>query len=312
MKPNPHHIRIISRCAFLLVFVCSVNFPNFLAGESIITELSSLSLQNPVVKQIRAEVGKTAYAVKSRREAGNMPELKFYRYRVSRGDTFWTVLSAVSSDIDTLMSVNGLGSPEDIEPGKVLYIPNMRGIVFRNSKKAGAEQIANAFKIPREYILRANGNSIEGKEYLFIPMAKLSSVERSLFLGTGFVNPLRDAQKTSGFGMRRDPFTHHMSFHGGIDLACRPGTKVYAARSGVVTFAGYKGNYGFAVEVSHSHGYSSIYGHLSRIYVRPGAEVNTGTVLGLSGNTGRSTGPHLHFEVRRRATPVSPNILSRQ
>ncbi len=311
MKPRPYMSKL-AFCAFCLALVYSINFPDSLAGESTIAELSNLSLQNPLLKQIRTDVGKTAYAVKSRRGVENMPKLTFYRYRVSRGDTFWTVLTATSSDIDTLMSVNGLGSPEDIEPGKTIYIPNMRGIIFRNSKKAGVEQIAQAFKIPPEYILRANGNSIQDKEYLFIPMTKLSSVERSLFLGTGFVNPLRDAQKTSGFGMRRDPFTHHMRFHGGIDLACRPGTKVYAARSGVVTFAGYKGNYGFAVEVTHSHGYTSIYGHLSRIFVRPGSEVNTGTVLGLSGNTGRSTGPHLHFEVRRRATPVSPNILSRQ
>ncbi len=311
MKSRPY-MQKLAFCAFWLALVYSINFPDSLAGESTIAELSNLSLQNPLLKQIRTDVGKTVHTVKSRRGVENMPELKFYRYRVSRGDTFWTVLTATSSDIDTLMSVNGLGSPEDVEVGKALYIPNMRGIVFHNSKKAGVEQIAYAFKIPSEYILRANGNSIQDKEYLFIPMAKLSTVERSLFLGIGFVNPLRDAQKTSGFGMRRDPFTHHMRFHGGIDLACRPGTKVYAARSGVVTFAGYKGNYGFAVEVSHSHGYSSIYGHLSRIFVRPGLEVNTGTVLGLSGNTGRSTGPHLHFEVRRRATPVSPNILSRQ
>lgn len=311
MKPRLYIQKIVN-CAVFLAFVSSPNFSDSLAGESIIIELPSLALQNPTLKQIRADAGKAVYAVKSRRGVESMPELKIYRYRVLRGDTFWKILSATSSDIDTLMSINGLGSPEDVEPGKIIYIPNMRGIVFRNSKKAGVEQIANAFKIPTEYILRANKNFIEGKEYLFIPMAKLSSVERSLFLGIGFVNPLRDSQKTSGFGMRRDPFTRHMSFHGGIDLACRPGTKVYAARSGVVTFAGYKGNYGFAVEVSHSHGYSSIYGHLSRIYVRPGAEVNTGTVLGLSGNTGRSTGPHLHFEVRRRTSPVNPNILSRQ
>lgn len=311
MKPDSF-MYISARVMLLLGLLCVFNFFSLNAAENVIYDLPGLSLQNPVLKQLRFDVGKTTFAIKSQRGAENMPELRIYRYKVSRGDTFWTILAATSSNIDTLMSLNGLGSPEDIEPGKILFIPNMRGIVFRNSKRAGIEQISAAFKIPAEYIRRANGTSIEGREYLFIPMAKLSSVERSLFLGTGFINPLRDAQKTSGFGMRRDPFTHHMRFHGGVDLACRPGTKIYAARSGVVTFAGYKGNYGFAVEVSHSHGYSSIYGHLSRIYVRPGTEVNTDTILGLSGNTGRSTGPHLHFEVRRRATPINPNILSRQ
>jgi murein DD-endopeptidase MepM/ murein hydrolase activator NlpD len=298
--------------AMLLFCMCMMLFPSMLSAENAIGELSSLTLQNPVLKQLRTDVAKTTYTIKSLRGAMNMPELQVYRYKVAKGDTFWTILSATSSNIDTLMSLNGLGSPEDIQPGKTIFIPNMRGIVFHNSKRAGLEQISSAFKIPSEYILRANGNSIAGKEYLFIPLAKLSSVERSLFLGTGFVNPLRDAKKTSGFGLRRDPITHHMRFHGGIDLACNPGTKVYAARSGVVTFAGYKGNYGFAVEVSHSHGYSSIYGHLSKIHVRPGTEVNTNTILGLSGNTGRSTGPHLHFEVRRRAHPINPNMLSRQ
>ncbi|MCX7678001.1 MAG: M23 family metallopeptidase [Spirochaetes bacterium] len=288
--------------------------PMPLEANDCIPTLPSLDRHNPILKEIRTDINKTIYAIKSARPIETMPSLKIFRYKIEKGDTFWSILTATGLDIDTIVSLNCIGSADEIEAGKTIFIPNMRGIVFRNAKNASLHHIAAAFKIAPEYLARANGGSLEEisqKEYLFIPLGKLSSVERSLFLGTGFLNPLRDSQKTSDFGMRRDPFTHRRQFHGGIDLACKVGSKVYAARSGVVTFAGYKNNYGFVVEVSHSHGYRSIYGHLSKIFVSPGKTVTPHTVLGLSGNTGRSTGPHLHFEVRRNASPINPLVLTR-
>ncbi len=277
-----------------------------------ISVLGSTALSDPVIKEIREDVRRTIYVVQSWKDPSLLPELKFYAYRIGKDDTFWKIMANTSSNIDTLMTVNGLGTSADIVPGRTIYVPNMRGIIFHNKSGAQVEHLARAFKVGAHYILQANGNSIRGKEYIFIPGAGISTIERSLFLGTGFITPLVNARKTSGFGLRRDPFTREIRFHGGVDLACRPGTKIYAARSGVVCATGYKGGYGLTVEVAHSHGYKSIYGHLSRIHVRPDQRVTTTTLLGLSGNTGRSTGPHLHFEVRRNSRPVNPFVLSRQ
>ncbi len=281
-------------------------------GNSGILELNSIDTTNPVIKSIRGDIRRSIYVIKSGKDPIQLPELKFYRYRVKKDDTFWKILAGTSSDMDTLISVNNLTSSLDITPGREIYIPNMRGIIFSNGNNTPPGAVANAFKLSERYLLRANNGSIKGKNHIFIPLAKMSSVEKTLFMGTGFISPLREVRKTSGFGTRRDPFTRELKFHGGIDLACRPGTKIYAARSGRVSHVGYKGGYGLTVEVSHSHGYYSIYGHLSRILVRRGMSVNTGTILGLSGNTGRSTGPHLHFEVRRNSRPLNPYVLNRQ
>ena len=134
-------------------------------------------------------------------------------------------------------------------------------------------------------------------------------MERSLFLGTGFGNPLKGGKKTSGFGTRRDPFSNRMEFHRGIDIACEPGTPIHAARKGTVVSCGYEGGYGLLVVIRHSHDYYSYYGHLSRIRVKQGDQVNAGDLIALSGNTGRSTGPHLHFEVRKGEKAINPGIL---
>lgn len=295
----------------LCIIIAATALP---AGAETLTihTLTGTGLENPQIKEIRDDVRRAVYVIKSRKSPALLPELKFYKYRVGRDDTFWKILSSTSSNIDTLMTVNSLGSAGDAAPGRTIFIPNMRGIIFHNGRNTPVEHLAKAFKVPGEYILRANGGSVEGKSHIFIPQAGVSTIERSLFLGTGFITPLGETRKTSGFGIRRDPFTRDFKFHGGIDLACRPGTRVFAARTGVVTYTGYKGGYGRTVEISHSHGYYSIYGHLSRITVRKGATVSTNTVIGLSGNTGRSTGPHLHFEVRRNSRPVNPYVLSRQ
>jgi murein DD-endopeptidase MepM/ murein hydrolase activator NlpD len=302
----------IAKTLTALCVITAVAPPGAGANTLSIDTLSSTSLENPQIREIRNDVRRAAYVIKSRKSPALLPELKFYKYRVGRDDTFWKILTGTSSNIDTLMTVNSMGSAADASPGRTIFIPNMRGIIFHNRRNTPVEHLAGAFKIPGDYILRANGGSVEGKSHIFIPLAGVSTIERSLFLGTGFITPLGEMRKTSGFGMRRDPFTRDFKFHGGIDLACRPGTRVFAARSGVVTYTGYKGGYGRTVEISHSHGYYSIYGHLSRIAVRKGSTVNTNTVIGLSGNTGRSTGPHLHFEVRRNSRPVNPYVLSRQ
>jgi murein DD-endopeptidase MepM/ murein hydrolase activator NlpD len=107
----------------------------------------------------------------------------------------------------------------------------------------------------------------------------------------------RQAHRSSGFGPRLDPFTGLYSFHPGLDFSGPPGTAIMATAPGYVVFAGYDGSYGNMVEVDHGFGIHTRYAHLSGILVSTGARVASGGIIGRLGTTGRSTGPHLHYEV---------------
>lgn len=118
--------------------------------------------------------------------------------------------------------------------------------------------------------------------------------------------PLTSVRVTSGFGRRTDPFLGRPATHTGIDLSAYSGTEVFATGAGRVTFAGSNGGYGRMVEIDHGDGLSTRFAHLSSISVRVGETVGIGTIIGRSGSTGRSTGPHLHYEVRRNGQAVDP------
>ncbi|MEP7241224.1 MAG: M23 family metallopeptidase [Devosia sp.] len=111
---------------------------------------------------------------------------------------------------------------------------------------------------------------------------------------------------SSTFGNRTDPFTGRLAFHSGIDFAAPQGTTVMAAGSGKVTFVGQISGYGNAVEITHVGGIITLYGHLSAFLVKQGDMVGTGDPIARVGSTGRSTGPHLHFEVRRADDAINP------
>lgn len=114
------------------------------------------------------------------------------------------------------------------------------------------------------------------------------------------------AQISSGFGMRTDPFTGRLAFHQGVDLATEPGATIYPVQAGTVKFAGYDSGYGKMVIVQHDNGLESVYGHNAANLVKKGDKVTTETPLGQVGTTGRSTGPHVHLEVRKNSIPVNP------
>ena len=109
--------------------------------------------------------------------------------------------------------------------------------------------------------------------------------------------PIHDYRVTSGFGPRLDPFKKRAAFHAGVDFGTAAGTPVYATLSGTITRSGYKGPYGLVVEIDHGNGFRSRYGHLARSRVRRGQAVEFQQHIADAGNSGRSTGPHLHYEV---------------
>ena len=120
--------------------------------------------------------------------------------------------------------------------------------------------------------------------------------------------PVSGARITSGFGMRRHPILGYSKMHTGVDFGAPRGTPIHAAGNGVVTYAAWRGGYGRAVMIRHDNGYTTLYAHQSRIArgIRKGVRVRQGQVIGYVGSTGRSTGPHLHFEVRINNRPVNP------
>ena len=123
--------------------------------------------------------------------------------------------------------------------------------------------------------------------------------------------PLRGGL-SSAFGPRLSPWSRQPEFHSGVDLAVMPGTPVSATAPGIVKVAGPAEGYGVAVYLDHGHGIETRYGHLQKAGVTRGQRVERGDVVGLSGNTGRSTGPHLHYEVLMNGRPVDPRRLAKE
>ena len=118
--------------------------------------------------------------------------------------------------------------------------------------------------------------------------------------------PLEQARVSSSYGMRDHPVLRKRARHNGIDLAAPSGTPIYATADGIVERANYFGSYGNYIQIGHGNAIETRFAHLSRIVVKDGAQVRKGDLIGFVGSTGRSTGPHLHYEVRIDGNPVDP------
>jgi murein DD-endopeptidase MepM/ murein hydrolase activator NlpD len=118
--------------------------------------------------------------------------------------------------------------------------------------------------------------------------------------------PVDDISLTSNFGVRADPFNGHRRMHQGVDIPGAIGTPIYATADGVISRAQWAGGYGNLVEINHGNGLQTRYGHLSKLIAEPNQRVVRGQLIGLMGSTGRSTGSHLHYEVRIAGAAVNP------
>lgn len=143
------------------------------------------------------------------------------------------------------------------------------------------------------------------KEQSVIDLWESLSERQSLLNATPNMKPAK-GWITSRFGYRISPFSGKSALHAGLDIAAAPGSPVYAPADGVVVFASYDESYGKLISVDYGYGVTTRFAHLSQIYVQVGQRVNKWDVVGAVGNTGRSTGPHLHYEVRINGTPVDP------
>lgn len=141
---------------------------------------------------------------------------------------------------------------------------------------------------------------------LFQTWKQLDSDQPQGMIAIPSVQPVQKLSFSSNFGIRSDPFHGTARMHAGVDIPGPTGTPIYATADGVVAHAERQGGYGNMVELDHGKGIATRYGHLSKILVAPGAAVHRGDLIALMGSTGRSTGPHLHYEVRIDGHAVNP------
>jgi len=140
-----------------------------------------------------------------------------------------------------------------------------------------------------------------------VKQEKVSAIQKALLLNSiPNGKPLNYRRIASPFGYRIHPVTHKNTFHAGLDLPAKYGTPIYAPASGVVVYAGKKGAYGNFMLIAHSYGFKTAYGHLSKFAVKSGDYVTKGQKIAYVGSTGRSTGPHLHYEIRYLTKWVDP------
>ncbi|MFA5518590.1 MAG: M23 family metallopeptidase [Spirochaetota bacterium] len=240
-------------------------------------------------------------------QKNNDEKLKIQTHNVKRGENLSIIAKKYGVSIDTICGSNNLRSYDFINEGAELRIPNKDGILYNMKEGNNLINLATKYKIPADKILAQNDfvnpDFIKPGELVFIPDAKPQNIIQ------GFLWPVPSKRITSAYGWRRNPFSrNHREFHKGIDIAARY-SWVKASRFGRITFAGWMGGYGNAIIIAHPGGYKTLYAHLSRISVRNGQYVKQGQVIAQSGNTGRSTGPHLHFEIIKNGKHQNPRVL---
>lgn len=141
---------------------------------------------------------------------------------------------------------------------------------------------------------------------MFESWTRLDKAHATAVIAIPSQKPLREVVISSSFGVRSDPFRSTAAMHAGVDMQGAVGTPVFATADGVVLRAEWSGGYGNLVEIDHGKGIATRYGHLSQIVVQANARVKRGDLIGLMGSTGRSTGSHLHYEVRIDGRAVNP------
>ncbi len=233
-------------------------------------------------------------------------------------------VSDSSQEADELIGMIRASFPEAeglarVEARQLAFVERLTRYADQRARRA--EQAIRTLGLDPRRVVEANDVGIGGPleqlsteadgsldprfERLGASLARLSALERGLD-GIPQVMPAAQGSMSSGFGYRRDPFTGGAAMHKGLDFRAPYGSPIYAAADGVVSFVGGKSGYGKTVEINHGSGMTTLYAHMSGFDARPGMRVSAGQIIGRIGNSGRSTGPHLHFEVHINGRAVNP------
>jgi len=234
-------------------------------------------------------------------------------YRVVKGDTISEIAASYGVTTDSIVTFNGITNARTLSIGKYLKVPSLNGILYSAKEGDTAASLAEAYGISADRIKELNNlddEPVSKGHKLFLPDARLSSWVLREISGDLFSWPVR-GWVTSWYGWRNDPFTGARAFHTGIDIGAAHGSSVRAAMEGRVSQTGYSAILGNFVMLTHHSGYSTVYAHLSAILVRTGSRVAMGAAIGRVGSTGYSTGPHLHFTIRKNGQTINPMTMLR-
>jgi murein DD-endopeptidase MepM/ murein hydrolase activator NlpD len=240
-----------------------------------------------------------------------METFSWLNYTIKRGDSVSKIAVKYGISMDAIIASNGITNVKRLSEGQMIKVPNMDGIPYTVKKGDTLLKISTAMKVPLAAILDANdvqSDTITPGTVLFIPGARMRTEDLKLALGEFFIYPIR-GRLTSPFGWRNDPISGVKRYHAALDMAAAIGTPVKAAMDGQVTTVGFNGTYGKFIILSHSNGFQSMYAHLSVTSVTQGTKVGQGAKIGEVGNTGYSTGPHLHFAVFKNGRAIDPRDL---
>ncbi|PZO39590.1 MAG: metalloendopeptidase [Pseudanabaena frigida] len=248
-------------------------------------------------------------AAKEAEELCGKPTLDdLLQHKVKQGETLEAIAKQYQLKTATLMGLNPEVRNGEVQVGQTLSIPPIDGLTYRFKNDENYTIVAKKYNIRADVLFERNGCQRRPK-VVFVPGAiwKPEALPFNSAIARGSENPSLIFQTggyplpysvpvTSNYGWRMNPVTTIWSFHSGIDLGAPLGTPVIAAKAGRVDFAGWGDGYGNLVEIDHGST-GTRYAHLEAIYVSQGQSVAQGQQIGIVGSTGRSTGPHLHFEI---------------
>ncbi len=292
----------------LFIFIIAIPLPQYSAAQSagnLYPVIERLDFTDLNYRQLQEDI---EFYYKAAGAGKELPPLLFYSYSVDSDINIFSISSQSGLTYETIATFNRISSTADNLENRTLLLPSQPGIFLPETPATDLEFIAMSWRAP---LLQDSYNvSVEGNNYFFFPGESFHNVERAFFLRILFANPLPEGIVTSKYGYRKSPFTGHNTFHNGIDIAAPEGTEVRSARDGIISLTGFNETYGNFIQISHSGGYETFYGHLNKIFVELHDKVNSTMIIAEVGSTGLSTGPHLHFEVRRDGRATDPSSLT--
>lgn len=295
---------------FILLFSFIFLFPLFSQSKKIkfenLPELTSLSPYNDIFKEYISIVDDN-YKLSIK---GESQLILFFSYTATKDFSKLSQISARTNILyDTLATLNNINEFTENLEGKTLVLPTVQGLFVSENPKTNTQILLYEkykSRFDEEGLLSF---SLGDEIFYFFPGQRFDSTDRAFFTDSSMILPVKKDSFyiSSKFGKRISPVTGTWKDHNGIDFACNEGTQVMAVKDGTVTYSGFDSTFGNCIIILHNDSKTtSVYAHLKSLKVKKGQRVSKGDVIALSGNTGQTTGPHLHFEIRTDGVAQNP------